>query len=349
MYHPRLRGSHYDMGHHYGTLLYKNGFRASQLPDLLPGYNTDLINSSAKLTRQFYPEICEEIEGFAIGTKSNYERLICFLLSIGITQSAPHCTCFAAITNQGVLFGRNHDYFKRFKKFSESSLIAPAGFHSFVGQGDTFIGREDGVNSKGLAVGYTFVAGTASQPGINFQLVIRGLLEKCSRVQAAIAWIKSLPLSTYQNIVLADSAGEIAVVESGPERLEVRYPEENAQFIVATNNFQHPTMRQLQKNEDRNWYEAQTRYKSVTQALATEKDFLSVEICQDILSGKYGFTCQYPRQGEFDTIWSVVANLSTLKILRAEGNPSRVGYKEDPRLADAVAKYNQPQMSVQRG
>ncbi|MBE9063176.1 hypothetical protein IQ256_19640 [cf. Phormidesmis sp. LEGE 11477] len=301
--------------------------------------------SSAKLTRQFYPEICEEIKGFATGTKSDYEYLVCFLLSIGITQSAPHCSCFAAVTDQGVLFGRNHDYFKQFKKFSESSLIEPTGFNSFVGQGDTFIGREDGVNDRGLAVGYTFVDGIASQPGINFQLVIRGLLEKCSSVQSAIAWLKSLPLSTYQNLILADRSGELAVVESAPERLEVRYPEKNAPFIVATNNFQLPTMRRLQKNEHRNWYEAETRYEAITQALEKEKDSLSLETCQNILSEKYGFACQYPRKGDFDTIWSVAVNLSTLSILRAEGNLSRVRYKEDLRLAHAVAKRSHNQMN----
>ena len=80
MYHPRLRGSHYAMGHHYGELLYKHGFRVSQLPDLSSGCNLDLIRSSAELTRQFYPEICEEIEGFAAGTRSDYAHLIGFLL-----------------------------------------------------------------------------------------------------------------------------------------------------------------------------------------------------------------------------------------------------------------------------
>ncbi|MEO0770330.1 MAG: C45 family peptidase, partial [Cyanobacteria bacterium J06649_4] len=252
-------------------------------------------------------------------------------------QAAPHCSCFAVVTEQGVLFGRNHDYFKQFEQFSESSLIAPTGFNRFVGQGDTFIGREDGVNDKGLAVGYTFVDGVASQPGINFQLVIRGLLEKCSSVQAAIAWLKSLPLSTYQNFLLADSSGDLAVVESGPERLDVRFPEEGAPFIVATNNFQQPEMRGLQKNEDRNWYQSETRHKAITEALLNhekgkEKGPVSLETCQSILSGKYGFVCQYSNKEEFDTLWSVVANLNTLDIARAEGNPSRVRYKKDSRL-----------------
>jgi len=75
MYHPRLRGSHYAMGHHYGALLYKNGFRTSQLPDLLPGGNTKLIETSERLTGIFYPEVCEEIKGFAAGVKKEDLRL----------------------------------------------------------------------------------------------------------------------------------------------------------------------------------------------------------------------------------------------------------------------------------
>ena len=31
MYKPRLKGSHYEMGHHYGALLYKNGVRLDEL------------------------------------------------------------------------------------------------------------------------------------------------------------------------------------------------------------------------------------------------------------------------------------------------------------------------------
>ena len=340
MYHPRLRGTHYAMGQHYGALLYKNGFRTAQLPGSSSDY-TALIRSSEKLTREFYPEICEEVEGFAHGAKGDYGHLMGFLLSIGITQTAPHCSCFAAVTDDGVLFGRNHDYFDQFKKFSESCLIAPEGYNCFVGQGDVFIGREDGVNDKGLAVGYTFVDGLTQQPGINFQLVIRGLLEKCSSVQSAIEWLQKLPLSTYQNFVLADRSGDLAIVESSPERIEVRYPEENIPFVVATNIFQLPSMRRLQKNEDRNWYESETRYETIMQALEEKQATLSLEVCQDILSGKYGFVCQYPRKGDFDTIWSVAANLHTLVIRRAEGNPSRVKYKEDLRLANAVTKMSQ--------
>ena len=31
MYHPRLKGSHYEMGKHYGDLLYKTGENSSSV------------------------------------------------------------------------------------------------------------------------------------------------------------------------------------------------------------------------------------------------------------------------------------------------------------------------------
>ncbi|MEM7734866.1 MAG: C45 family peptidase [Deinococcota bacterium] len=332
MYHPRLRGNHYDMGHHYGALLHKNGFRVSQLPQVDEQYRS-FITSSEAVVNEVYPEICQEVRGFAEGCEADYLELMGFLLTIGVSQPAPHCSCFAAQTDSGVIFGRNHDYFKQTKAFTESSLIVPDGFHAFVGQGDTFVGREDGVNVRGLAVGYTFVYSQAVQPGINFLLVIRGLLERCQTVSEAITWLESLPLSTTQNFVLADASGDMAVVEATPGQIVVRRPEEGTSFVVATNNFQTPSMRSRQHNEDRNWYQAETRYDGICQVLAGQADNLTLTDAQDVLAGKYGFVCQYNPRGDFDTLWSVVANLDTLELTRAEGNPKRTRYKEDKRLA----------------
>jgi predicted choloylglycine hydrolase len=57
-----------------------------------------------------------------------------------------------------------------------------------------------------------------------------------------------------------------------------------------------------------------------------------IEYAKDILSGKYGFICQYDKQLNFDTIWSSVFDISNKRLYRAEGNPSRVTYREDTRF-----------------
>ena len=51
----------------------------------------------------------------------------------------------------------------------------------------------------------------------------------------------------------------------------------------------------------------------------------------DLLGGKYGFLCQYDRSLGRDTVWSMLWDGAHL--LRAEGNPARVPFREDSRLS----------------
>lgn len=52
----------------------------------------------------------------------------------------------------------------------------------------------------------------------------------------------------------------------------------------------------------------------------------------DVLSGKYGFMCQYDRKTGKDTVWSVVYDVGEQRIWRCEGNPGWEDYEEDRRL-----------------
>ena len=65
---------------------------------------------------------------------------------------------------------------------------------------------------------------------------------------------------------------------------------------------------------------------------ANEKDNFSFDLAKDILSGKYGFMCQYDRKTNADTVWSVIYDIKNKKVYRVEGNPSRKNFKEDLRL-----------------
>ena len=54
--------------------------------------------------------------------------------------------------------------------------------------------------------------------------------------------------------------------------------------------------------------------------------------CKEIISGKYGFVCQFEKSLHFDTIWSAVYNLNSLYNEICEGNPSKKAFKYDNRL-----------------
>ena len=54
---------------------------------------------------------------------------------------------------------------------------------------------------------------------------------------------------------------------------------------------------------------------------------------KNLLSGKYGFLCQYDRKNlNIDTIWSSIYSIKNKTVYRTEGNPSRKKYNEDKRL-----------------
>jgi predicted choloylglycine hydrolase len=93
------------------------------------------------------------------------------------------CSVFAASTGSDVIFGRNYDFFSSFKKYTESYLTCPKDGYWSLGHTDIFIGREDGVNEKGLAIGMTGVEGKTVKPGISFCIALRCVLDKCANVK----------------------------------------------------------------------------------------------------------------------------------------------------------------------
>lgn len=332
MYHPRLRGTHYEMGHHYASLIYRHGFRIGNLPKLSQK-NLDFGKQSEKIVKDHFPEILEEVRGFADGCKGSYDSVVSFLLNIGIEEfQAPKCSIFAVKTGSGVFFGRNHDYSPHIKKLAESCLVIPNRGYRFIGQSDVFIGKCDGVNEKGLAIGVSFVEGKTSRPGLNFEMANRYVLEKCAKVREALDALSKMRFSTSQNFLIADKSGDMAVVEACAEKIRVRRPDNSENFIIATNNFLHPEMKEMEQDHDRDWFHSKRRYKTIHDALILHSAEFNLHETQRLLSGGYGFICQYEKSSGIDTIWSFTANIDRSEIMRAEGNPGRTKFKPDARF-----------------
>jgi len=334
MYKPRLKGKHYDMGNHYGSLLYKNGVRLDELI-VCEDSKLEFGKESLKICESVYPNIIEEIRGMAEGLHINYEAFGTFIITAGAFAFDIGCSNLAIKRDGKVFVGRNHDMFTVLKKTTETALYRPDQGYSFVGQGDALIGKEDGVNEHGLAVGMNFVYPKSIKPGLNFLIIVRLLLETCKTTNEAITLLKTLPCMTSHNILLADASGEMAVVEMCSERTRVRYPE--GDFITSTNHFNHPDMVEYENRPEVNWFMTQDRLKCMDLALGNLKS-VELEDIKHILSGKEGNLCRYDKNLKFDTLWSFCAELTELKIELAQGNPSKAKYKPEKRLAWAMKK-----------
>ena len=62
-----------------------------------------------------------------------------------------------------------------------------------------------------------------------------------------------------------------------------------------------------------------------------------IEMAERLLRGEYGFMCQYDDIPDFETVWSSVYDLNSLRIYRAEGDPRKKKFLTDDRFRDLIA------------
>ncbi|MGE4353900.1 MAG: C45 family autoproteolytic acyltransferase/hydrolase [Oscillospiraceae bacterium] len=332
MYHGRFTGSHYEAGYKWGRLLLKNGKKLDHCPTF--GLTKDKYVFAGECVKEYqvyFPEILEEILGIADGNEVPVETLRALLFCMYCFEPDHKCTCFAFSTDEEIVFARNSDFLVSLEKLYMNCLYRLEGAYAFNGNTTAFVEMEDGVNRHGLAVGLTFVYPHLQKPGLNAGMLLRYLLEKCLTTAEAIEALRRLPIASAQTLTIADKSGEIVVVECNPKEMEVIRPRTGERFVATANNFSSEKMRPY-RNPDIDDWRSDERYQTARNALEQSKGGYTVAFAEDVLSGKYGFMCQYDRRQNADTVWSVVYDLKRKQIWRAEGNPSRKSFKEDTRM-----------------
>ena len=328
MYHMRLRGSHLAMGRRIGKALRASGqdfFALSALDE----FQTRFGMESQKILFEIFPEIREEIYGAAEAMYFPAERLAAWLMTMGCCYDLRGCTAFAFLKDGKTYFGRNNDLPPFLKKVSCSALYLPSDTGSkFLLNTSAFINGEEGVNEHGLACAMTFVAPCQNEirPGFNALFIVRCLLEKSKCVEEALGLLKEIPVASACNILLADPSGAMAACECCPTQIIIN---KNNDFVYATNEFHSDDMKSHSAAEHGPYFSAE-RLATCERAFG-KMPGKPLEFAQDLLAGKYGFLCNYPKNCNFDTVWSSILCLNDGLILRAEGNPSRTAYKEDRR------------------
>jgi predicted choloylglycine hydrolase len=331
MFHTRVKGAYYEMGYSYGTILYRHGFR-------VPEQSTQKLDFGDKCEKEvklFFPEILEEIRGFAAACHASYQQLAALILCVGVSSPEAACSIFATFNRSNVMFGRNYDFYYSFRDKIESCLTCPRDGYWSVGQSDIFVGREDGINEKGLAIGMTAVAPKNPKPGVGFAIATRYVLDKCAAVAEAVEALSHVRFLTTNNYVLADRDGNLAVVEAGPDRIRVRRPKDGNEFVVCTNHFLHSDMLELENRKERP-LDSVNRYDTIYDMLRRHDGRIDAKEAQKLLSNHDGHVCSHVNSIQLGTLWSIIATLSDLEVFRAEGHPCRTKYKRDERLIRAL-------------
>lgn len=332
MYHGRFTGTHYEVGYKWGRMLLKNGKRLNHCPTFaLTEDKYSFARECVEEYQTYFPEVLDEIQGIADGNEVPLQTLQTLLFCMYCFKFDNKCTCFAFSTGEEIVFARNSDFLVSLEKFYMNCLYRLQNGYSFNGNTTSFVQMEDGVNQHGLAVGLTFVYPKLRKPGFNAGILLRYLLEKCKTTAEAIEQLHRLPIASAQTLTIADNSGEIAVVECNPREIEIIRPRAGEQFVATANNFNSEKMNAYRNPEIDDW-RSEDRYQNACAALRQHKSGYTIAFAQKVLSGKYGFMCQYDRKQNADTVWSVVYDLKRKQIWRVEGNPARKRFKEDDRM-----------------
>lgn len=332
MYHARFKKSHYDAGFKWGRMLLDNGKIISKNPTFkITEERRIFAKKCLPIYKKYYPEILEEIKGLADGQQSSYADFYTFLLSMYCFQFSNHCTCLAIKNKEAIIFGRNSDFLVSLKNLYMNCLYNLDNVYAFNGNTTAFIEIEDGINEYGLAIGLTFIYPAIIKPGFNAGLLVRYLLEKCQTTEEAIQKLKLLPIASQQTLTIADANGDIVVIECNCETLEIIRPDKNPSFVVASNEFTSKKMKKYNNYSIDNWH-ANERYHNAYNALNANQENYSLNLVKDILSGNYGFMCQYDKKTNADTVWSVIYDIKNKEIYRVEGNPNHKEFKIDHRF-----------------
>ena len=273
MYHAHFRGTHYEAGYRWGSLLLKHkNIILENIPFAITQDRIDYALSCLPLYEKYYPEIVEEIQGLADGQQCDVRILQAVLFSMYSMPPACNCSCFAFATGQEVLLGRNSDFLTEIEKLNLNVIYKLTdGTYSFTGNTTAFVEMEDGVNEHGLAVGLTSVYPIQCKPGFNAGLLLRYLLEKCKNVMEAVSCLHQLPIASAQTLTLADSSGEIVLVECNAERIESITSSNEQTVVYATNTFHLAKMEEYNSTGIDTWF-AETRYQTLTSAFQDHRN-----------------------------------------------------------------------------
>ncbi len=191
-------------------------------------YTTD-YKMATEYMMEYSPQLMEEIQGIADGLEWSIQDVMHEYG--GYQQSWRKSGCSAIMANG--IYGRNYDYHPKTYD-GRFVLWQPHKGFAHIGFAQRMIGRMDGMNEKGLAIGYHFVNRLRPNDGFICTSIARFVLDSCENVTDAILTLKKIPHRHAFNYSLADYHGNAAVVEGSAQGVEVFQQHQGA----CTNHFQ---------------------------------------------------------------------------------------------------------------
>ncbi|MBM7703447.1 C45 family autoproteolytic acyltransferase/hydolase [Metabacillus iocasae] len=186
------------------------------------------VQKAKEYYERFAPHLWEELEGLAEGLDWSMED-VAHEYS-GYQQHWKKSGCSALM--QHGYYARNYDYHP--KTYEGRFLIwKPTSAYASIGFATRMIGRIDGMNEKGLVVGYHFVNRRREVDGFICCTIARFLLDTCATTDEAITLLEKIPHRHAFNYSIYDSNGHAAIVEASGRGIFVK----RGEGMSCTNHF----------------------------------------------------------------------------------------------------------------
>ncbi|MBM7602000.1 putative choloylglycine hydrolase [Virgibacillus halotolerans] len=251
----QFRGNHYDFGYMQGKLLKDSNTienRKKQWKIRRPRFTIgeEVVK---KVMKQFAPAIWDELLGFQDALEWKIEDVLQEFGGYRLEYMRSGCSIFTG-TDYMI---RNYDYHPKTYEGRYTIFQPTDQGYAVIGPSQRITGRMDGMNEKGLAMGYNFMHRKKPGDGFICNMIGRIVLETCANVGEAISLLKEIPHRHSFSYVVLDETGETFVVEATPRGVEVR------RSNVCTNHFE------LLKHENR--YHLDDSYKRMD-AIEAQRD-----------------------------------------------------------------------------
>jgi predicted choloylglycine hydrolase len=315
----QLSGGYFDIGYKSGLALKELGF----VPRHANSVEVRFAQECVPEIRKSFPEMLEEIEGLGFALKCNYKDVLSMVLTTPVI-SEDHSTVFASAgltKSSPALLAGNYNRHYRYTGHHLRIKAGPKGAYASIGNTDMAVGRQDGMNSEGLAVSGASVSGGQIKPGMGPALLVRQALDRCASVDEAARLLSGAKHARAFNFLLADGSGKVALVEASPRAVNVKLADTGT--MVATNHFQSRRMAGGSIPRD----DTVSRHRRVLGLVPGKVD---AEAALKVLSDHKGRVCEHLNSSEFGTVWSGAFSTRDGTYVATEGNPctgKRKSYK----------------------
>ena len=291
---------------------------------------------SLPMSRKFYPEYVEELEGYAEGTGISFDEVYAMTCDFPGGGHGKGCTDFAVAsewTKEDVVFTvHNEDVCPYNFPIVSIAHIKPNDEPGYIGLNYGGIWPTAGMNAAGISLTGNALCPNDLRLGIPKEFPVRKVLAESGIYQALVASMPEGRGHSFNNIV-SDSNGEIFAMEGSATTFDAVYAEDG--WLVHTNHYLSPRMWGYEENMHTR-FSSIMRYHRAKKLFKKELGKVELSTFKRILSDHVGYPesiCRHPdpelsEEDQTMSIGTVAFDLTNKVAWVSAGNPCQGTFKK---------------------